>query len=56
MYKVNVDGKLTVFMLLDLAIEWVKKHSGLYFYIYDDDGIILTQDDIIFQELEHKIL
>jgi len=51
MYQVHINNKSSFFTYLEMAVAFAKI-SGLWFYISSDDGIVLTQDDLILAELE----
>ena len=54
MYKVKLSGRESrEFILLEVAIIFAKA-TGLWYYIYSDEGIIRTQDDDILETLEQR--
>ena len=53
MYKVKSDNEVQEFILLEVAIIFAKA-SGLWYYIYSDEGIIRTQDDDILETIEQS--
>ena len=53
MYQVKVGNVSKSFILLEVAIIFAKA-SGLWYYIYSDEGIIRTQDDDILETIEQS--